>query len=65
MGEVGLLINGGVELSVNVCVYECVCVYICLYGCIKVWVSGKMQSRSQQRMCLVIAMHRIARSYVI
>ena len=36
-------------VCVCVCVYVCM-VYICVYGYIKVWVSGKMQSRFQQEM---------------
>ena len=29
------------------------CVCVCVYGYIKVWVSYKIQSRFQQKMCLV------------
>ena len=35
-----------------VCVCVCVCVYACMDN-IKVWVSFKMQSSFQQKMCLV------------
>ena len=58
----GVVNEWGVDRSVNyymyvcvrVCVYVCcVCMCVCVYGYIKVWVSGKMQSRFQQKMCLV------------
>ena len=48
IGGGGLLINGEIDPSINY-IYMSACVY----GYIKVWVSCKMQSRFQQKMCLV------------
>ena len=59
MGWVGRLsINGGwslwkLRLYIYIYMCVCVCVCVCVYKYIKVWVSSKMQSRFQQKICLV------------
>ena len=42
-----------IYIYIYIYISVCVCVCACVYGYIKVWVSDKMQSRFQQKMCLV------------
>ena len=42
--------------DIYIYIYVCVCVYMCVYVCIdniKIWVSCKLQTKFQQKMCLV------------
>ena len=40
-------------LYIYIYIYIYIYMFVCVYGYIKVWVSLKMQSRFQQKMCLV------------
>ena len=42
-----------IYIYIYIYIYVYVCLCVCVYGYIKVWVSYKIQSRFQQKMCLV------------